>query len=72
MLLELLGGLEALLLLHFERAAYIVPRLMRPQLVDEVMHVDEEKFDVFELLLAQRFDDGGSDGLGWRWLRRCQ
>ena len=29
-----------------------LPRLVRPELVDEVMHVDEEKVDLLDLLLA--------------------
>lgn len=52
LLLELGGELRPLPPLDHQHHPEGLPRLVGPELVDEVMHVDEQKVDLLDLLLS--------------------
>ena len=51
---ELGRELRPLPALHHQHPPQRLPRLVRPELVDEVVHVDEEQVDLLDLLLPLR------------------
>lgn len=49
---KLFGDLTTLPLLNVEHDPERFPGLVRPELVDEVVHVDEQQIEVLDLLLS--------------------